>query len=78
MTVHKTIESLIAAQLSKPITHHVVTTWSDGETLTHPATSASAAENWATGERRKIGREVTRRRFPHNKARIISVEVIAI
>jgi hypothetical protein len=78
MTIHNTIESLIAAQLTKPITHHVVTTWSDGETLTHPTTSDSAAENWAIGERRKIGREVTRRKFPNGRARIISVEVVAL
>lgn len=69
---------LIAANLAKPITHRVVTTYSDGETLTHPARSAGAAENWAIGERRKIGRDLIRREFPHRRVRVVSVEVVAL
>lgn len=70
--------ALIAAALAKPITHHVVTTYSDGETLTHPARSAAAAENWAIGERRKIGRDLIRRAFPQRRVRVVSVEVTKI
>lgn len=76
--IHQTIESLIAAQIAKPITHHVVTTYDDGETLTHPTRSAGAAENWAIGERRKIGREMIRRGFPNRRVRVVSVEIFKI
>lgn len=73
--IHQTIESLIAAQRAKPITHRVITTYSDGETLMHPARSEGAAENWAVGERRKIGRDLIRREFPNRRVRVISVTV---
>lgn len=75
---HQTIESLIAANLAKPITHHVVTTYSDGETLTHPVRSEGAAENWAIGERRKIGRNLIRRGFPNRRVRVVSVEIMTL
>lgn len=76
--IHQTIESLIAAQSSKPATHHVVTVYSDGETYTHLVRSASAAENWAIGERRKIGRELVRRSFPYKKVSVISVKIVKL
>lgn len=69
---------LIVAALAAPKTHKVVTTYSDGETLTHPTRSEAAAENWAIGERRKIGRDLIRREFPHRRVRVVSVDVVPL
>lgn len=77
MALHHDIESLIAAQMAKLITHHVVTTYADGETLTHPVRSEGAAENWAIGERRKIGRNLIRRATGET-VRVVSVEIVKI
>lgn len=49
-------EQFLAAQLARPLTHRVTTTFADGRTICHDVRSLGAAENYATGERRKIGR----------------------
>lgn len=46
---------LIAKELAKPATHVVVTRYADGSDHRFAARSAAAAENYATGERRRIG-----------------------
>ncbi len=53
--------AFIAAQLAKPITHNVVTLFLDGTKRIHGTRSAGAAENYAIGERRKIGRDLINR-----------------
>jgi len=49
---------LIARAQAMPMTHRVTTTYADGATKIHDTRSEGAAENFATGERRKIGREL--------------------
>lgn len=51
-----TIEQIIATQQAKPKTHKAVTLYDDGRAKEHFAASEAQAENWAIGERRKIGR----------------------
>lgn len=52
---------LIAANLAKPITHHVVTAYENGRTRVHGARSLAQADTYAIGERRKIGRSLVDR-----------------
>ena len=52
---------LILARLAEPMTHRVTTTYADGATRTHDTRSATAAENFMVGERRKIGRQLINR-----------------
>jgi hypothetical protein len=49
---------LIAAALAAPKTHCVVTTYACGRVRRHETRSEATAENWAIGERRKIGRNL--------------------
>lgn len=49
---------LITATLAKPVSHVVVTTYADGGEHRFEARGAAAAESYAIGERRKIGREL--------------------
>jgi hypothetical protein len=48
----------IAAARSAPLTHRVTTTYADGAERTHDTRSADTAENYAFGERNKIGRKL--------------------
>lgn len=65
---------LIAANLTKPMTHRVTTTYECGKVRTHDVRSAGAAKNWATGERRKIGRTLLDGMTGRN-VRVVSVEI---
>jgi len=67
----------IAAQLAKPMTHAVVTTYSDGETKRHETRSAAQAETFAIGERRRIGRSFIRRDTGVS-AIVIAVDVLPL
>jgi hypothetical protein len=49
---------LLAAHFAKPLTHRVTTLYANGATKTHDTRSLAQAENFATGERRKVGREL--------------------
>ena len=71
------IEAFLAEQLARPLTHRVVTTYADGNTKSHDARGADQAENWAVGERRKIGRDLTDR-ATGSTVRVVSVEVAAL
>jgi hypothetical protein len=68
---------LITAALAMPITHSVVTTYADGAIRTHGARSVAAAENYALGERRKIGCDLINRGTGAT-VRVVSVEVTAL
>jgi hypothetical protein len=68
---------LITAALAMPITHNVVTTYADGAIRTHGTRNAAAAENYALGERRKIGRDLINRGTGAT-VRVVSVEVTAL
>jgi hypothetical protein len=65
---------LITATLAMPITHSVVTTYADGAIRTHGTRNAAAAENYAVGERRKIGRDLISRETGE-KVCVVSVEI---
>ncbi|MEG3175808.1 hypothetical protein U1872_06170 [Sphingomonas sp. RB3P16] len=67
---------LIAAALAAPLTHSVVTTMEGGR-RTHDTRSLAAAENYATGERRKIGRTLIDRETGAT-VRVVSVDVVAL
>ena len=51
----------IAMHLARPMTHVVVTRFADGATRRHEVRSIGAAENYAVGEKRKIGRDLLNR-----------------
>jgi hypothetical protein len=53
--------ALIDAALAAPKTHCVVTLYADGSVRRHETRSQATAENFATGERRKIGRSLLSR-----------------
>lgn len=72
---------LIAREAAKPMTHVVVTTYADGATKRHETRGAAQAENWAIGERRKIGRDLISRNADMTAGpmvRVVSVEVSAL
>jgi len=52
---------LIAKAKASPATHAVVTRYVDGREERHETRNAKAAEMWAIGERRKIGRDLVSR-----------------
>lgn len=64
--------ALINAAAAMPKTHAVVTLYADGSTRRHETRSLATAENWATGERRKIGRTLI------NRATGKAVEVVGV
>ncbi|MBY5863238.1 hypothetical protein [Rhizobium leguminosarum] len=68
---------LVAAMLAKPITHEVVTTFADGTERRFGVRSNAQGENYAVGERRKIGRDLINRETGAT-VRVVSVEVVAI
>lgn len=49
---------LIAAALAAPKTHKAVTLYADGSAKEHLTSGLAQANNWATGERRKIGHDL--------------------
>jgi len=52
------IEAFLAAHLAKPLTHRVTTLYASGAVKTHDTRSLGAAENFAIGENRKVGRKL--------------------
>ena len=64
----------IAAALAMPLTHTVMTTYADGKQRGHDTRSAAQAENYAIGERRKIGRDLIER-ATGKTVRVVSVEI---
>ncbi len=69
--------ALIKAALDAPKTHVVVSTYADGKTHRHETRSAATAENFAVGERRKIGRDLIDRETG-GIVRVVSVDIIAL
>lgn len=66
------IEARIAAAFAQPLTHRVSTVYASGLVKTHDVRSLGAANNWAIGERRKIGRKLLDRTTGE------TVEVVAV
>lgn len=67
----------IAAALAAPMTHTVLTAYADGTVRKHDARNLAAAQNWAVGERRKIGRDLVSRETG-KPVRVVSVEILGI
>ena len=68
------VHDLIASKIAAPLTHRVSTVYASGAVKTHDTRGAAQAENWAVGERRKIGRELIDR-MTGDKVRVVSVEI---
>ena len=68
---------LVAAMLAKPITHDVVTKIADGTERRFGVRSHTQGENYAVGERRKIGRDLINRETGAT-VRVVSVEIEAL
>src|SRR5690606_31548043 len=68
---------LIARELAKPMTHRVVTTYADGAIRSHETRGLAQAENYATGERRKIGRDLVDRATGAT-VRVVAVDIVPI
>jgi hypothetical protein len=68
------INALIAARLAAPKNFRVVTLYVSGATRTHDTETAGQAENYAVGERRKIGRDLISRETGKT-VRVVSVEI---
>lgn len=67
---------LILSALAQPITHNVVTTYADGARNIHGTRGPKQAENYAIGERRKIGRDLISR-DTGKTVRVVSVTIEA-
>lgn len=64
----------INAALAAPKTHVVITGYACGKTKRHETRSEATAENWAIGERRKIGRDLIDR-DTGNTVRVTTVTI---
>lgn len=53
-----TLETLIAKRLAAPKAFRVITVYADGSFRNHDAATLAQAENFASGERRKIGKRL--------------------
>jgi hypothetical protein len=71
------LHPLIAAALAKPFTHKVVTVFADGSIKEHQTRGEHEANNWAIGERRKVGMRLIDRETGEARLRVrVTVEVI--
>ena len=71
----------IAAAQAAPLTHRVTTTYACGNVRTHDTRSAATAENFAHGQRAKIGRDLISRNDDLTAGpivRVVSVRVSAL
>lgn len=71
---------LILAMLAKPITHNVATIFADGTERVLGTRCIKSAENYAFGERRKIGRDLISRGddLGHKAGDIVRVVAVEI
>jgi hypothetical protein len=70
-------ESLIQRLLAMPKTLAVVTRFADGSVRRHEVATRGQAENYAVGERRKIGRDLINRETGAT-VRVIAVDIVSI
>ncbi|MEZ2132489.1 MULTISPECIES: hypothetical protein [unclassified Sinorhizobium] len=71
------IEALIARRLAAPKKFEAVTLYADGTAKSHKAETRAQADNFAAGERRKIGRSLIDR-ATGEKVMVIDVYVAAL
>lgn len=69
--------NLIAAQMAQPLTHRVSTVYAGGAVKHHDVRNLGAANNWAVGERRKIGRKLIDRTTGET-AEVVAVTIDAL
>lgn len=68
---------LISANLAKPMTHRVLTTYDNGEVKHHDTRGLPQAQNWAVGERRNVGRKLIKRETGETVT-ALSVEIVEL
>lgn len=73
MTTASTLSALMAA----PKTHKVVTAYADGRVREHLTASMAQAENFAIGERRKVGLKLISRETG-KEVTVVSVSIVAL
>jgi hypothetical protein len=66
--------ALLATHFAKPLTHRVTTVFADGTTRAHDTRSQAQADNYATGERRKVGKDLISRETGKT-VRVVAVTV---
>ena len=71
------VEALIASRLAATKKFEVVTLFADGGSRSHKTETRGQADNYAVGERRKIGRPLISRETGET-VRVVSVEVVAL
>lgn len=71
------MNDLIARRLAAKKSFAVVTTYADGATRQHATETKGQANNYAVGERRKIGRDLINRETGKT-VRVVSVEIFEI
>ena len=69
--------SNLEALMSAPKTHKVVTSYADGRVREHLTASMAQAENFATGERRKVGLKLISRETG-KEVTVVSVSIVAL
>jgi hypothetical protein len=77
MDTNAKINALIQQQLSRPKTHKVVTRYESGKVYEFEVASEAQAENYAVGQRRKIGKDLIDRDSGET-VRVVSVEIVRI
>lgn len=73
MTTASTLQALMLA----PKTHKVVTAYADGRVREHLTASMAQAENFAIGERRKVGLKLISRETG-KEVTVVSVSIVAL
>jgi hypothetical protein len=71
------IAALIARRLAAPKQFEVVTLFADGTSRSYQTETRGQAENYATGERRKVGRDLINRET-NATVRVVDVYVAAL
>ncbi len=71
------IANLIAARLTAPKKFEVVTLFADGTSRSHKTEKRGQAENYAVGEKRKVGRSLINGETGTN-VRIVAVYVASL
>jgi len=75
--MNPSIAALIAARLAAKKNFKVLTTYADGAMKTHETETMGQAENWAIGERRKVGRDLVDR-LTGKTVRVVRVSIEAL
>jgi len=74
---HVAPNAIVAAMLARPITHNVVTTWTDGTVNELGVRSLAQAENHRVTMSRFAGRDIISRETGEVK-RVVSIEIVGL